>query len=231
MTEEKSAEIITEFDPELLNEKFFRMCILGGSYSGKSYFIKYIYKFIKKKYNEVFLFTPNFNEDFYEDFIYDLTDKSGNEKLTTHKYYTGEFEEVMTAINLIRSSETNKNLLIILDDIISNKATKNNEFMKLFASGRHQNISLIYCCQFFTHEFTNNAMRSNCNVIVCTRPSTIGSRNWIKSQLLQEAIMKLYPDDEDDEIKKKIIKYYNLIFKNKYDKIICYEDKLFKKSE
>ena len=220
---------ILEFNPEMLNQKFFRMTILGASYSGKSIFIKYVYKYIYKHYNKVVVFTPNFNADFYEDFIYNVVDKSGKTKLETFKYFTNDFDEVMVMANAIRDSKLEEeNILIILDDIISNKATKNNEFLKLFASGRHSNISLIYSIQFMTHEYVNNSLRANSNVIVTTQPSTIQSRGWIKNNLIQNYILSKYPLLTDAQTNKQINDKYSEIFENKYDKAVFYENQLFK---
>ena len=222
-------DTILEFNPEMLNQKFFRMTILGASYSGKSIFIKYIYKYIWKTYNKIVIFTPSFNTDFYEDFVYNVNDKYGKTKLETYKYYTNDFDEVMSMANIIRDSKKEEeNILIILDDIISNKATKNNEFLKLFASGRHSNISLIYSIQFMTHEYVNNSLRANSNVIVCTLPSTIQSRAWIKNNLIQNYILSKFPLLTDNQTNKQISDKYAEIFETKYDKMILFENQLFK---
>lgn len=225
-------KIIPEFDARLLNKNYFRMSLLGSSYSGKSWFIKSIYPTIRKKYNKIFIFTPKFNEEFYEEFVHDIIGKNNKIKLNTYKFYTNNFDEAMQSVEIIRESKNaDENILIIFDDLISNKSSKNDSFLRLFASGRHNRISVIYSVQFFTHEYSNNALRANSNVIVCTCPATISSRIWVKKNILEECIIRQYPKADNKKIYQLIDDKYAYLFNKKYDKCISFEGKLYKCSE
>ena len=225
---------IEEFDPKILNQSFFRMTLLGSSYSGKSEFIKMIYPYIVSKYSYVCVFTPEFNSDFYNGFVNDIvSSKTGKLVTKTMKFYTSDFDEAIRTVELIRESNASceETVLVILDDLISNKASKNNNFMKLFASCRHSNISLVYCVQFFTHEYSNNSMRANSNVLVTTRPSTITSKKWVMKNLIEEAVCRVLWNGDEKGIKKMSEILFSKIFAKKYDKLVVYNGVMYKCSE
>jgi len=225
---------VEEFNPKILNDTFFRMTLLGASYSGKSEFIKRIYPYIVKKYSYVVVFTPEFNGEFYDGFVKDVvSSESGKIVTKVMKFFTSNFGEAVTTIETIRDSNSGceETVLVIMDDMISNKASKNDDFMRLFASCRHSNISLIYCVQFFTHEYSNNSMRANSNVLVTTRPSTITSKKWVMKNLIEEAVCRILWNSDEKKVKKMGELLFAKIFEKKYDKLVVYNGTMYKCSE
>jgi hypothetical protein len=131
--------------------------------SGKSFYIVQCLvnpELYYEEFDRIFLFTPSIADDD----IYRLLD------LPDRQIFT-EFDE--NKINrLIKKKNPDESYLFIFDDMISDKALKNSDLLKLLAyNGRHMGVSVIVASQKSTAGIT--AIRTNADSCVIWRPRSI----------------------------------------------------------
>jgi hypothetical protein len=158
-----------------LQKDFFRMLIFGASQSGKTnLLIKNIIPNIKKKYDEIIIFTPEFNENFYE--------KQLTKLKTNFHIYTNEADEIPDMLDALKTLQMSNikgynkegepiyksNILIIFDDIISESLFKSPHFLQLFFHLRHLFMSTIVISQVTSNEISPS-MISNTSFFVIFR--------------------------------------------------------------
>ena len=134
----------------------FRICVIGASESGKSFWTKkFLGEFKKKKNIMISVITPLWNEKHYSGVA---------DKIFITETFDGVLEALDT-INVFQDETLNKKgeykykHIIVFDDIITQEIS-DIEITKLFASGRHKKISLIFLTQLF-FVIVSNAMKSN----------------------------------------------------------------------
>jgi ABC-type dipeptide/oligopeptide/nickel transport system ATPase component len=127
----------------------FIVNIAGHCGSGKSYFISYLVKSLKKDFNCITVFsnTAQFTEDY--NFLKDL--ETGD--LKTFVFSSLHAEDAIKKIMAIQKANRQKNLkrnvLIIFDDIFGS-IKDSKTFKDLISTFRHYNISIAFSAQYIT---------------------------------------------------------------------------------
>ena len=125
-----------------------------------------------------------------------------------------DFATVMNVIDILKMKNMHNsmpifNYLVILDDVISNKSSQDDQFLKLFASSRHSHFSMIYLIQFTTADYANNSIKNNCTHLIFTKPNSADSRKMIMRNYLDTFVDNITGMDDDPikikEIKKQVI--------------------------
>ena len=129
--------------------------------SGKSVLIRYLVNQQKKLFSKIFVICPTekinpfYNKITRNDCIFD----------EWKEHWAEELIEKMTNINANKNLKKRKNVLIILDDCMSDidfnqcKALK-----KIHTRGRHFNLSIIATCQYLNT--LPKICRSNCDILI-----------------------------------------------------------------
>ena len=160
-----------------LKDKFFSMICFASRRSGKSELVKYIYQKLNfgEEYDHVIVISEcNDTIDFFSEFVH------GN-------LFIREFdgEVVSNTILVSRNNEaegTKLKFLVIIDDVVGN-TIKHSEWMsKLYATGRHDNISCILICQKLT--LINTTVRNNSDVIFIGQAKSGNERDSIIKNML-----------------------------------------------
>ena len=129
--------------------------------SGKSILIRYLINKQKHLFTKIFVICPTEKiNPFYdkitkEDCIFDEWNESWVEELI----------ESLTKINTHKPLSERKNVLLILDDCMSDINYNSSKSMKLiYTRGRHFNLSIIATCQYLNS--LPKICRSNCDLII-----------------------------------------------------------------
>jgi Poxvirus A32 protein len=160
--------------------------------SGKSILLKYLVDSCKEKFEKIFVISPtNCVDGYYSDMveeknIFSSWDETWCEALITR----------MTEQNKGKKKEERKNILLIIDDVCSDtNFHQSNSLKKLYARGRHINISIIITCQYLIS--LPPICRNNCDWLLA------GQMNRQSVQLLCDEYMT------GDLGKPEFIKLYN----------------------
>ncbi len=133
---------------EILNKT---LLVVAKRNSGKSQLIRYLILLHKNQFDKVFLICPTEGvNSFYSDII---------EKRNIHINYDEAFIknliDTMTRANSNQPKDKRQNVLLILDDCISDATIKTSKpFELLFTRGRHINISIIFISQYLKAAIT-----------------------------------------------------------------------------
>ena len=129
--------------------------------SGKSILIRYLINKQKHLFSKIFVICPTEKiNPFYdkitkEDCIFDEWNESWVEELI----------QSLTKINTNQSLSERKNVLLILDDCMSDINYNSSKSMKLiYTRGRHFNLSIIATCQYLNS--LPKICRANCDLII-----------------------------------------------------------------
>ena len=129
--------------------------------SGKSILIRYMINKQKHLFSKIFVICPTekinpfYNQITNEDCIFDEWNESWVEELI----------ETLTKINTHKPLSERKNVLLILDDCMSDINYNSSKSMKLiYTRGRHFNLSIIATCQYLNS--LPKICRSNCDLII-----------------------------------------------------------------
>ena len=129
--------------------------------SGKSILIRYLINKQKHLFSKIFVICPTEKiNPFYdkitkEDCIFDEWNENWVEQLI----------ETLTKINTHKPLSERKNVLLILDDCMSDINYNSSKSMKLiYTRGRHFNLSIIATCQYLNS--LPKICRSNCDLII-----------------------------------------------------------------
>lgn len=113
--------------------------------SGKSVLLKYLVQNSKNKFAKIFVVCPT---ETVNHFYSDLVDKSCIFD-EWDEAWCDDLIKKMTDINSGKPKEERKNILLILDDCMSDTKFHNSKALqKLYTRGRHINIGLIATCQY-----------------------------------------------------------------------------------
>ena len=129
--------------------------------SGKSILIRYLINKQKHLFSKIFVICPTekinpfYNQITNEDCIFDEWNENWVEELI----------ETLTKINTHKPLSERKNVLLILDDCMSDINYNSSKSMKLiYTRGRHFNLSIIATCQYLNS--LPKICRSNCDLII-----------------------------------------------------------------
>ena len=129
--------------------------------SGKSILIRYLINKQKHLFSKIFVICPTekinpfYDQITNEDCIFDEWNENWVEQLI----------ESLTKINTHKPLSERKNVLLILDDCMSDINYNSSKSMKLiYTRGRHFNLSIIATCQYLNS--LPKICRSNCDLII-----------------------------------------------------------------
>lgn len=193
---------LDEWNPqETLCNKFFSMIISGSRREGKSYMIKHIYETCNfgQEYDFVAVFSENTdNIDFYSEFVHG--------SLFFDHYDTDVIDRIKQLNEAFELKGIQKKFLLIMDDCMGNSKNEEN-FKKLYAQGRHMNISIIFSIQKAT--LIDTTARNNSDVVMICR-----SKSAMEKTSIIDNFMKGTAEEEDmkgmkeDKFHRKLMKDY-----------------------
>ena len=129
--------------------------------SGKSILIRYLVNQQKRFFSKIFVICPTesinpfYNKITKDDCIFD----------EWNEVWANELIERMTKINANKNTRERKNVLIILDDCMSDiDFNQSMALKKIYTRGRHFNLSIIATCQYLNT--LPKICRSNCDILI-----------------------------------------------------------------
>ena len=129
--------------------------------SGKSVLIRYLVNQQKRFFSKIFVICPTesinpfYNKITKDDCIFD----------EWNEVWANELIERMTKINANKNTRERKNVLIILDDCMSDiDFNQSMALKKIYTRGRHFNLSIIATCQYLNT--LPKICRSNCDILI-----------------------------------------------------------------
>ena len=129
--------------------------------SGKSVLIRYLVNQQKRFFSKIFVICPTesinpfYNKITKADCIFD----------EWNEVWANELIERMTKINANKNTRERKNVLIILDDCMSDiDFNQSMALKKIYTRGRHFNLSIIATCQYLNT--LPKICRSNCDILI-----------------------------------------------------------------
>lgn len=177
--------------------KPFAMILTASRNRGKSFLIKHLYQTQwKNKFDLVILFSNTILSGGY-DYI---------NKPTKYSEYD---EDIITQLWDIQETQKEENgymlnILVVLDDCISNAVRESQALSDLFTKGRHALISVVFSTQNPVQ--ASQTFRQNCNYSVMLKTMGRGKEHLINSYLLDLV-------DPEDCQSMKPYKYMNQILK------------------
>lgn len=209
-----------------IRKDFFRMCIIGNSGSGKTYFtLKILYPMIRNQYDEVFIFTRSHNNIQYNKIIPEA--HIFNKDFLDHVVMIRAKQEV----NIKQYASDGKpiyktNVLLIWDDILDKKMFNDQLFVDLFTNMRHLQTSTILITQL-SSGVLNTAIKSNCTHFAIFRINDPHQKRPVM-RIIESGIVNTYAREkiflELEEAKKKASDLYNsAIMRQEYGYILTDE--------
>ena len=163
------------------NGNLFACLIIGARESGKSHLIKHLYRICQfdKYYDKVIVFC-NSGEiyEYYCEFVF------GN--LIFKEFRKEILENIMKLSEMQREKGKPKKYLIIFDDSVGYDEKNCDSILQIYATGRHFNISIIFCSQRLL--LTNTTARCNSDVIFIGRLKSANERKTIIDQFFKGSI-------------------------------------------
>lgn len=184
------------WEPSFQDNKHFAMIISSARRSGKSYLVRHLYtdKW-DGLYDLVVVMTTDVNRDYYSEFI------PGT--LIFSDYQSDKISDLVQIQNeLLIEKGRMLDVLIILDDIVGKDVKASEDMLKLFCTGRHNNLAIVLIIQDLT--LCKTVLRDNCDYFICFKQKSARSRELITDQFL----CGIYDEDEinDGKSEKTFIK-------------------------
>ena len=159
--------------------------------SGKSVLLKHLVNSEKHKFHKIFVLCPTekinrfYSDIVSDDCIFDNYDEKWMNKLI----------EKMTEINANKPTKERKNILLILDDCVSDhNFHQSPTIKKLFLRGRHINISLLITTQYIY--LISPSMRNNLDYIFCGQMNKqsidLLTNEFLSGDITKEEFIKMY---------------------------------------
>ncbi len=183
------------------NGNLFAMLIIGSRRSGKSNMVKFMFKLAKfTKYYDYFLVFCNSGEvrDFYAEFV------PGS--LFFDDFNEEYFQRVFKMSEEYRIKGTPKKFLAIFDDSVGSDEKLSDSIMQIYNTGRHHNISIIFCSQRLF--LTNTSARNNSDAVLIGKSKSSGEKKYIIETFLNGLL-----DDEEIPKGRREKQMYNSIIK------------------
>lgn len=163
------------------NGNLFSMLIIGSRKSGKSYMVKHLFKLARfsKYYDFIVVFCNSGDiKDFYSNFIPgDLFFKEYNEEYMVRIFQQSE---------KFKQEGNPKKYLIIFDDSVGSDEKNSNSILQSYATGRHHNVSIIFCSQRLY--LTNTTARNNSDVILIGNSRSAIEKKYITDTFLRGSL-------------------------------------------
>jgi hypothetical protein len=165
----------------------FSSMIIASRRSGKSHLIKYLFtKYWGKKFDMVVVMSPTMFTGFFEEFVFgNFFFESLNE----------EFLETIFLKQRQRAEEGKKarQILLILDDCSDSRERYSNILQRIFTTGRHLNVSIIFSSQETV--LSSTVARNNSDFILIGK--NLGGRG--RQNVTENFLMGNIDDDEIPE--------------------------------
>jgi len=156
----------------------FRMCIIGGSGSGKTNTLLNLIKTMNNTFEHIHLCVKSKEEPLY-DYLFELLNPAGQITI----YEEGECP-VLTDL-------PNRQSLIVFDDLILNKQNKIADY---YIRGRKKGLSMVYLSQ--SYYGMPKIIRNQCNYIILKKLQSLKDLNLILSEfslgVSKEHLQNLY---------------------------------------
>lgn len=174
-----------KFPKDKNNRICFSMLMLAPRYGGKSYMIKHFYeKYWHNTFDNFVVYATEPTIDYYKTFmkykrITTFVDNEDMSKIRKTK-----------RIAALRKKKKLKplNVLMIFDDTASRRQRYNEEIMKLYTTGRHYNISIVYTSQ--APALSDTVWRENSDILVLFRPN---SKKYVDT-IIEDVVSGIYPE-------------------------------------
>lgn len=199
-----SDAVTKPFDFEKFRDPSLRTLIIGPSGSGKtSLLTQKIYPIIKTLFHIVYIITLPKNTEIYTKML------PKNQTITETIIKNGEKTKVQTKVpraifkypsspgdidvyikELMKFQNSTKkryNVLLIYDDIYSEKLKSSDEFVQQFTNFRQYNISVFFLIQTLTALFSNTIL-GNLSYLIFFNVNTNYFRNQVKREYIEPAI-------------------------------------------
>lgn len=197
-----------------IKKKFFRMIVFGSSQSGKTYFVlNILLPSIINSYDTIYVFTTKGNKKSYENKFDELNLKKNdqNYEIITKNYIEelenlrDQQEDNVIGTNDIGENIYGSNVLIIWDDILDGKVTKQKPFRDMFTNMRHLQFSTIFLTQIVNKVITTD-MKANTSYFVIFKIGHYDQRREAL-KLIKGSIG--LPTDSDKMAQAKALKCYH----------------------
>lgn len=215
---------------ESIREDSFRICILGMSGSGKTYWLlNDLWHMIKDQYKVVVLFTRDHNVAQYKKVIGKM------------HYATSGFIEKLIELRALQMKNIDKKatklnedipvfknrILVIFDDILDKRLFSDNVFMDLFTNMRHLDMSTILISQLTTGVL-NTGIKSNCTHFAIFKIMDSFQR-LPALRMIESAITNIYLEEgklllPKESREKAILYYQNNVLRKRYGRILLDQD-------
>lgn len=167
--------------PMLKNGELFAMLVIGSRRSGKSNFIKHLFKEckFKKHYDHILIFCNSDEvKDFYSEFV-------------PGKLFFKEFNEDIFTNIFKQSAEYRKNgnpkkYLVVFDDSIGFSQKNDEGILNTYCNGRHHNVSIIFCSQRLF--LTNTSARTNSDIVLIGRSKSSNEKQYIIDEFMRGSL-------------------------------------------
>ena len=171
------ADQLEDFDMNNLmttaaNEEF-AACISASRNVGKSYLLRYMYPYWQKLFDLIIVFTYSAHNKTY-DFVTDL------------KFPDYDPELLKEIFRFQRLSKNKCRILIIFDDLVSNKVKHDDQIMQCYTRGRNSNISVVVSTQIF--KLINKNSRGNSDYIFIGKTMTAENRLTLAETVLMNNV-------------------------------------------
>ncbi len=226
-----------------LKEDSWRMLIMGKTKSGKTHLtMKTILPAVSKSFDVVIVFTRKFNEKYYEKQFENIGRVPKKEREGDRKYVILTFDDdanirsdVINAINNVKKTqlenvkeydeegipEYNDRILLIFDDILDEYMMQLPDFMSMFISFRHIDISVILLSQI-SNKAISTQMKANTEHSIF-----FDLNNQFQRRYPIEVIADTFPDIEDKIRHQKAEEMYKKkCVETKYGYLIVSDGKL-----
>lgn len=173
--------MIKQFDIDNIKIPF-RIVVSSKSNSGKSHYVNYLLYSNSEKFEKCYVISYT-NDDYYE-YITKHTYKEYSEdiinKIINNQEKEGKTYYTETPRGIKKKKEY-KHVVLILDDCIGNVNLSHEKSIdRLYASGRHYNISIIIITQ--KYKAVSNLIRNNLNYLILFSHSNKEQKKIIASE-------------------------------------------------
>jgi len=189
---------------ESIFELPFTCSLIASTRGGKSVFVKDLIKNVCEIEDIDLIIVKSLVYEVLDDYKLNFEGvlKLKKKKIKLHySIYDQGKEGEPVILALLNKKKDKKNVVIILDDVISNHSKFDDSISQIFTRGRHSNISMIYSTQQASSLSTT--MRQNSNFIGIFKQNTFNAKKFIIENIIQSINFKhgktgieLYNDDE-----------------------------------
>lgn len=219
ITNNKNAKSFTE----TLKKTYFKLIIIGQGLSGKTWYFRHrILPEIRDEYTQLIIFTNPSNSAFKTIFYpctLIMTDHLKRLKMILDRIsetfvYDKKGNKLMNGDDYLRP----ENILMVFDDILSEKMITDEIFTNFICYGRHSGISMLFMVQY-PKIILSPLMRSqNTHLGIFKMKDKIGMNAVIK--MIEDSLITKNYESDKARLKAAQNIYIDCILKKKYGKVL-----------